>query len=153
MKTKTKKFEYSYIRDILGYLAYLIFAKTTDLAMVHFSKLNLTTKEGLVLELVANNPSASQTEIAREARMKTPLLVKILDDLTKKGFLTREISKEDRRRHHMRLTEAGEALRDQIRECHMVGNVELLGDAGFSAEETETLLRLLRKLTDHIQKA
>jgi DNA-binding MarR family transcriptional regulator len=133
-------------------LAYFVFAKTTELAMVHFSQINLTTKEGLILEFVANNPSASQTDIARESGMKASLLVKILDDLTHRGLLVREPSPTDRRRHHLRLTEAGEALREQIQVSHLAGNNELFDAAGFSAEDQETLFKLLRKLTDHIQK-
>lgn len=83
--------------------------------------------------------------------MKTPLLVKILDDLTAKGLLVRVRSDVDRRRHYMRLTDAGSALRSQIRECHFAGNTELFRDAGFSVEETTMLLTLLRKLANHIQ--
>ena len=145
------RFDYSYIRDIVGYLAYFVFAKTTELAMAHFAEIDLTTKEGLILELVANNPTASQVEIAREAGMKPSLLVKILDDLTARDLLLRELSPTDRRRHRLRLTAAGENLRDDIRAAHMAGNDELFDGAGFTAEERETLLRLLHKLIAHIQ--
>lgn len=145
------QFNYGYVREIVGYLAYFIFAKTTELAMVHFAKINLNTKEGLILELVANNPTASQTEIAREAGMKPALLVKILDDLTERDLLAREPSPTDRRRHQLRLTTAGESLRDQIRAAHMAGNNELFDAAGFSAAEQETLFKLLDKLATHIQ--
>ncbi|MFK7804153.1 MAG: MarR family winged helix-turn-helix transcriptional regulator [Anaerolineae bacterium] len=145
-------FNYSYVRDIVGYLAYFIFGETTKLAMAHFSKIDLTTKEGLVLELVANNPTASQVEIARKAGMKASLLVKILDDLSKRDLLIRRTSPTDRRQHHLHLTEAGENLRDQIQAAHMAGNDELFDAADFSAEERATLFKLLQKLTAHIEK-
>lgn len=139
------------MRDIVGYLSYFVFAKTTELAMAHFKPINLTTKEGMILEFVANNPTASQVDIARQAGMKPALLVKILDDLTKRELLLREISPTDRRRHHLRLTPDGEALRERIRDAHMAGNNELFDAAGFSAEEQDTLFKLLQKLTAHIQ--
>lgn len=145
-------FNHSYVRDIVGYLSYFVFAKTTKLAMAHFDKLGLNTKEGLVLELVANNPAASQVEIAQKAGMKPPLLVKILDDLTKQGLLRREPSPTDRRRHQLRLTESGDALRGDVKEAHMAGNDELFDAAGFTHEERQQLFALLQKLTNHIDK-
>ena len=120
--------------------------------MAHFSEINLTTKQGIILEFVANNPTASQVEIGRKAGMKASLLVKILDDLAKRDLLIREPSPTDRRRHQLRLTTAGENLRDQIRAAHMAGNDELFDAAGFSADERETLVKLLQKLTAHIDK-
>lgn len=146
------QFNTSYIRDIVGYLAYFVFARTTKLAMAHFNQIDLTTKEGLVLELVATNPTASQVEIANKAGMKASLLVKILDDLSKRNLLVREPSPTDRRRHQLRLIPAGESLREQIRASHMAGNDELFEAADFSAEEQETLITLLKKLTAHIDK-
>lgn len=120
--------------------------------MSHFSEINLTTKEGLVLEFVAKNPTASQKEIAEAAGMKPSFLVKILDSLTERGLVVREPDPNDRRRHHLRLTNDGESLRGQIRACHMAGNEELFEQAGFSAAEIETLFKLLQKLTSHLQK-
>lgn len=152
MSTSTNNFNHSYVRDIVGYLSYFVFAKTTKLAMAHFDKLGLNTKEGLVLELVANNPTASQADIARKAGMKPPLLVKILDDLTTQGYLLREPSPTDRRRHQLRLTAAGEALRGEVKDAHMAGNDELFDAASFSAEERAQLFALLKKLTGHIEQ-
>ena len=140
------------MRDVVGYLSFLVFAKTTKLATAHFSKISLTTKEGMIIEFVAKNPTASQADIAREAGMKAPLLVKILDDLTQKGLLVREPSPTDRRRHRLRLTDEGEALREQIRASHLAGNTELFAEAGLSNEEIETLLQVMHKLADHIQR-
>ncbi|MEM7110944.1 MAG: MarR family transcriptional regulator [Chloroflexota bacterium] len=151
IKNKPTSFNYSYMRDIIGYLSFLVFARTTKLATAHFAKIGLTTKEGMIIEFVANNPTASQADIAREAGMKAPLLVKILDDLTQKGLLLREPSPTDRRRHQLRLTEAGEAMREQIRASHLAGNTELFAGAGLSEEEIETLFKAMHKLADHIQ--
>ena len=150
---ETAPFEYSYARNIVGYLSYLVFARTTKLAMAHFAAIGLTTKEGLVLEFVANNPQASQKDIAFAAGMKPSFLVKILDNLTARGLLRRVPDPNDRRRHHLRLTPAGAALRDEIRACHLAGNDELFAQANFSAADQEALLGLMQKLTAHIQEA
>ena len=150
-KDTKEDFDYSYMQDVIGYLSFLVFAETTKLATAHFSQISLTTKEGMIVEFVANNPTASQVDIAREAGMKPPILVKILDDLTKKGVLVREPSTTDRRRRQLRLTDVGEQLRDQIRASHLAGNQELFEAADFSAEDREALLMLLHKLVKPIQ--
>ncbi|MEM7346693.1 MAG: MarR family transcriptional regulator [Chloroflexota bacterium] len=139
---------YSYLPDLVGHLSSLLFVRATDIALKHLAELNLTTKEFVTLEFVANNPQASQTIIARETGTKPTLLVKILDDLTQRGLLIREQLPHNRRRHQVRLTDAGEQLRDRIRELAFAADEELLEAASFSAEEKQALLELLRKLTD-----
>lgn len=143
----TQQFNYSYLSDIVGHLSALVFVRATEIALEHLAELNLNTKEYVTLEFIANNPNALQKEIAYETGTKPTLLVKILDDLTKRGLLVRERSVEDRRCQQVRLTPDGEALRDRIRELAMAADEELLQSANLSAEEKQTLLRLLRKLT------
>ena len=122
-------------------------ARAKDLATAHFAEIGFaSTKEGTVLEFVANNPTASQKEIADETGTNPSILVSVLDDLTARGLLVRERSTVDRRRYHVRLTEAGEGLRERIRKCHFAGNEEMLAEAGFSSEEAQTLVTLLDKL-------
>ncbi|MEM8860333.1 MAG: MarR family transcriptional regulator, partial [Chloroflexota bacterium] len=146
------KFNYSYARSIVGYLAYFVFARTTKLAMGHFSELDLTTKEGLVLEFVSKNPDASQKDIAQAAGMKPSFLVKILDNLTARELLLRKPDRNDRRRQNLALTPAGEELLGQIHACHMAGNDEIFAEAGLTDDEIDTLFHLLKKLTAHLQK-
>ncbi|MEM9777803.1 MAG: MarR family transcriptional regulator [Chloroflexota bacterium] len=146
------KFNYSYAHSIVGYLAYFVFARTTKLAMGHFSELDLTTKEGLVLEFVSKNPEASQKDIAQAAGMKPSFLVKILDNLTARGLLLRKNDPNDRRRQNLALTPAGEELLEQIHACHMAGNDEIFAEAGLTDDEIDTLFHLLKKLTAHLQK-
>ena len=122
-----------------------MFVKATDIGLPFLAEIELTPKESTILEFIANNPAASQKEIARETGTKQSLLVNILDSLTKRGLLLRERSKVDRRRQHVRLTEQGEGLREQIRALQHAANEALVAEAGLSAEELETLVTLLQK--------
>lgn len=123
-----------------------MFVKATDIGIIHLAKIGLTTKESTILEFIANNPAASQKEIARETGTKQSLLVNILDSLTERELLVRERSKSDRRRQHVRLTKSGEALRERIDELQHISNDELIAEAGLEAEEVETLITLMRKV-------
>ena len=142
----TKEFDYSYLRDVVGHLAVIIFNRTTDMAMKHFTKIYLTTKEGTILEFIANNPHASQAEIAHETATGTALLVRILDGLTRRGMLEREPSTESEDGEQYRLTEEGQSMRQPVRDSHFAGNTEMLERAGLFDEETQELVRLLKKV-------
>ena len=139
---------YSYLPDIVGHLSALIFVKATEIAMTHLKELELTTKEFVTLEFIANNPAISQRKIAAATGTKPQLLVKILDDLTGKGLLIRYRSTSDRRLQHVKLTNKGEQLRGRIRELAFAADKELLEQAGFDEQEKADLLRLMRKLAD-----
>ncbi len=141
-------FDYSYLRDVVGHLTSLVFVQATDIAVAHLAELELTTKEFVTLEFIANNPHASQKQIANETGIKTTLFIKVLDDLTRRGLLKRVAAAGDRRRKNVRLTEAGEALRERIRELAFAADDELLRGAELSAEEKATLISLLRKVAE-----
>lgn len=143
--TKTT-YDYSFLRDIVGHLAVLSFVKAQEAAVIHMEPLGLATKECAILEFISNNPTASQKEIGCETGTKQALLVKLLDNLTAKGLLKRERSDIDRRRHTVKLTEAGEAVRMQVKDAFYAANRDLLAGANFTAQEEEDLVRLLRKL-------
>ena len=141
-------YNYSYLPDIVGHLSALVFVRATEIAMAHLAKLDLSTKEYVTLEFIANNPEVSQKSIAAEIGTKPSHLVNILDGLTRRGLLVRERSTSDRRKQYVRLTAKGEGLRDQIREAAFAADQELLEEAGMTAEEKEQMLQLLRKLAD-----
>lgn len=138
-------YNYSYLRDILGHLAALMFVKGTDISMDLLTEVGLTTKESTILEFIGSNPQVSQKEIARETGTKQSLLVTILDNLAERKLLVRERSDVDRRRHCVRLTTAGEGLREQVRRLQLAGHMAFIEAAGFSVEEVETLVTLMRK--------
>ena len=69
----------------------------------------LPTGSLTVMVLVAANPESSQAMLARGAGITGPGLVGILDELEKRGLVSRIRSGEDRRRNRLVLTEAGEA--------------------------------------------
>lgn len=142
----SQTYDYSYLRDIVGHLSVLVFVKATEIGVNHLAEIGLTPKHGTILEFVANNPDASQKEIAQETGTKQSLLVNLLDNLTERGLLTRERSTEDRRRQNVRLTAEGEALRERIHQLIVAANDELLDSAELTPEEEQTLIELLRKL-------
>lgn len=69
---------------------------------------DLPTGSLTVLALVSANPGSSQADLAARAGITSPSLVGIIDDLEKRGLISRERSPTDRRRNMLVLTAKGE---------------------------------------------
>jgi DNA-binding MarR family transcriptional regulator len=74
----------------------------------------LPTGSLTVMTLIAANPGSSQAELAAMAGITGPSLVGLLDELEKRGLLSRRRDAVDRRRNVLVLTEAGEETRDRL---------------------------------------
>ena len=107
---------------------------------------DLTTSQLDVIICIAQGCGrpVNQRDIEEELRLTNPTVTGILKRLERKGFVTRTVGSRDRRYKEVRLTEKCARLGEQL---HPTAE-ELLGGMfdGFTAEEFETLNRLLRRL-------
>lgn len=74
----------------------------------------LPTGSLTVMALVDANPGSSQATLATQAGITGPSLVGIIDELEKRGLVSRERSTEDRRRNMLVLSPDGKALMDSL---------------------------------------
>ncbi|MFK7802460.1 MAG: MarR family winged helix-turn-helix transcriptional regulator [Anaerolineae bacterium] len=139
---------FSYLPNIVGHLSGLLHVKATQIAIDTMEPLELTPKEFISLEFMSNNPNLSQKEIAEYIGTTGPMMVHVLDALSKRGLVERVRSETDRRKQHIKLTEKGLGLLADIKTNALEADRILLEQAQFSAEEKATLLKLLRKITD-----
>lgn len=95
------------------------------------------------LRVLWEEESLTQRELAQRIGMQEPTAVIALRGMEEAGWIIRDRSEEDRRKVHIRLTDAGRALRGRLLpEAKAVINQAL---GGMSAAEAETLLDLLRR--------
>lgn len=102
-----------------------------------------------LLRIIESNPGTNQSQLAKAVCLDRSSLVPILDTLTKEGLLERRPSKKDKRLRCVFLTPQGADLLSKIQsrvEEHEKYLVEPLSQA-----EQETLLRLLRRVSDHVR--
>ena len=95
------------------------------------------------LALIAANPGCSQTELARTLGMDKSAVVPIIDELEAKGLAQRVRSPEDRRRHALAVTEAAQAVIEEMNAA-----VTFVGRPireAMTPEEYRTLLDLLER--------
>jgi DNA-binding MarR family transcriptional regulator len=97
-----------------------------------------------VLALLAEGSRETQSTIADALTLDPSRLVALLDSLEKRELIARQRDPQDRRRHVVSITAAGEAELDRLRE--MMRKLEDEYFAPLSAAERKTLHDLLSKL-------
>ncbi len=104
----------------------------------------------LILKRLAKLGPMSASELARSVELDGGAMTRQLDQLERKGYLRRRPHAQDRRALRIELTEAGEALWQQLTDC----NERVLAAAQRSLSETERvrlhdyLARVLHALRD-----
>lgn len=143
----TSTINYSYLTKFVGHLSGLAHLRATQLCTEELAHLDLTPKQFVALEFIANNPTITQKEIAEHIGTTPTVLVNVLDVLSARGLIERVRSTVDRRRHSVRLTEKGEGLLPEIWKSADIVEQRLFAESGMSESEWETLVTLMQKLT------
>lgn len=108
------------------------------------AELGLKLQQFALMNVVAANPGMTQQALGDAVHIDPSTMVQILDALAEGGLAERRPHPQDRRKHTIHLTEAGEALLGKARiAAGQVGN-ESFG--ALDLEERKTFQRLLRKL-------
>ena len=101
------------------------------------------------LAAIMNSPwPSSQIDIAKRLRIEGPTMTRMLDTLEADGLVERIADPSDRRSKHLRLTEAGEAVLEEV-----FGIVDDLRDrliAGLESEQIDELNGVLTTLTGRL---
>jgi len=133
------------LSELLGYLLKRAQLKVFEDFLRCMAPLQLTPAQFSVLLLVDRNPRRNQTEIASTLGILRPNFVSMLDNLESRDLLTRVRSTNDRRSHHLELTDKGKAVLVRAKKLvatkHEARLNELLGPANRDA-----LLGMLSKL-------
>jgi DNA-binding MarR family transcriptional regulator len=113
---------------------------------IELGRVGITTAQYSVLCIAAENPGINQATLAEALMAKTPRMVLIIDDLERRGLLTRLPSTVDRRSHAIYLTDLG---RKELRRfAQLVDRHERRMLARLRGEDKQLLLRMLRNLAD-----
>lgn len=100
-----------------------------------------------LLDALAQSPDPlSVSEIAERIGVDQPRASRLVQAGVAAGHLKREVDPTDARRTNVVLTDSGRAIADQARTARLSAVDTAL--AGFTAEESEQLARLLSKLAD-----
>ena len=104
-----------------------------------------------ILRFLVHEDGVTQIDIARDAHFTAPTISVTLKKMEKEGLIHRRTDKNDTRCSRVFITEKGRELERKLFEKIM--DCEEVLAKGLSAEEEETLCRLLTKARDNMLSA
>ena len=104
----------------------------------------ITVDQWIVLKQISENNGTSQVEIANSTVKDAPTTTRIIDQLTRKGLIAKQLDPEDRRRYMVFITEKGQALIRRL--WPVVQDYRQIPVQNFSEAELDSLHRLLKKM-------
>jgi len=114
-------------------------------------RLSLTMAQCKALAVLANFEGVNQKRLAEISEITPAHLVRILDRMEAGGWAERRSHPRDRRAHSLAMTESAKALLQSIRVVVNETHADAL--TGFTSDELETLLELLKRVHANLSAA
>lgn len=111
----------------------------------------LTPEQFILIDLLWNQGSMSQQQLADQMQKDKNSVTKLVDALERKGFVVREQNRQDRRSNTLVLTEKAEGLKHGAKQKGISILDEML--VGISEEELRSFLLTLHKLNCNMNSA
>ena len=111
----------------------------------------LTPEQFILIDLLLNQGSMSQQQLADQMQKDKNSVTKLVDALERKGFVVREQNRQDRRSNTLVLTEKAEGLKPGAKQKGISILDEML--IGISEEELRSFLVTLGKLNRNMTVA
>ena len=109
---------------------------------------NLTAEQYLVMDTLWNEGTLTQQAIAFIIQKDKNSVTQFIDNLEKKGLVTRSVSQEDRRVNNIVVTEAGMALKDSTKRLAIDTMNKAL--AGIPEQDVLTCVEVMKKVCANI---
>lgn len=106
--------------------------------------IEITVDQWIVMKCLVENPDSTQMELAEKVFKDNASVTRILNLLVKQKFIRRTISKTDRRRTDLKVTEAGMEIIDRMAPIIQENRAKALN--GISPEEIEMIRRTMSRI-------
>jgi len=110
----------------------------------------VTHAQWVLLWFLSRAGTLTPLDLARQAGIQKASATAVIEALKRRRLIRGDKDSADRRKMNLQLTPAGTALMKDLVACAAVSNAH--ARAGFSEKDMETLLRLLRGVTDNLEK-
>lgn len=111
---------------------------------------NISPEQWFLLFRLYEEDGRSQKELADQHAYDFPNITRLIDALSKKNFVKRQVDPEDRRKHRIFLTAEGHQLMNEIFPRVKELRQEIFN--GISQEELTTMVSTLRKIEANLFK-
>lgn len=112
------------------------------------NNVNLTAEQYLVMDTLWNEGTLTQQAISFIIQKDKNSVTQFIDNLEKKGLVTRSVSKEDRRVNNIVVTEVGMAMKDTTKQLAIETMNKVL--EGVPEADVLTFVSVLKKLCTNI---
>ena len=109
---------------------------------------NLTAEQYLVMDTLWNGGTLTQQAIAFIIQKDKNSVTQFIDNLEKKGLVTRSVAKEDRRVNNIVVTAEGMALKDSTKQLAIETMNKALKD--IPEDDVQTFVTVLKKICGNI---
>ena len=109
---------------------------------------NLTAEQYLVMDTLWNEGTLTQQAIAFIIQKDKNSVTQFIDNLEKKGLVTRSVAKEDRRVNNIVVTKEGMALKDSTKQLAIATMEQAL--KGIPEQDVLTFVDVLKKICANI---
>ncbi|MDU0330414.1 MULTISPECIES: MarR family winged helix-turn-helix transcriptional regulator [Paenibacillus] len=106
--------------------------------------------EWIVLVELIQDEALTAADLAQRLTIEKPNVTRILKDLVQAGYVSVEISREDKRKKHLHVTEKGRAIYRQVRVFIDALDKEIT--AGITEEEQQLFLNIIHRIRQNLIK-
>lgn len=113
--------------------------------------IDMTPEQFLLLDLLWNEGTMSQQQIADTLQKDKNSITKLVDALERKELVTRKTDSQDRRSNRITLTTNGEAIKNEMKGLgisivdHIIENIP--------KDDVDTFLNVLHKMSDNMKNS
>lgn len=139
-----------YIQDILGYqlaTSSKLIKRTMDHYLLRY---NITTSQWAVIKLLDTRTELTQSQIANELHSDKATAGEVIQRLTEKGYVKKELGKKDRRAYVICLTLTAKMLAEDIEK--MAQDVTKTALKGLTEDDTKMLNKYLKQIIHNLTK-
>ena len=112
------------------------------------NNVNLTAEQYLVMDTLWNEGTLTQQAIAFIIQKDKNSVTQFIDNLEKKGLVTRSVAKDDRRVNNIVVTQEGMALKDSTKQMAIDAMNKVLD--GIPEDDVQTFVSVLKKACSNI---
>jgi MarR family transcriptional regulator, 2-MHQ and catechol-resistance regulon repressor len=113
-------------------------------ARLDIDRSELSFTEFAVMEVLFHKGALSAGDVSKRVLLRSGSLTYVIDKLAERGLIRRMVCEEDKRRRHLQLTTAGNALMRKIWPGHAAAIEE--ATSGLTLADKRTAVRLLKKM-------
>ena len=117
---------------------------SSRIATAYEALFGLSIPEWRLVTVIAEGTATTQAEIGERTRMDKVTVSRAAIALTQRGLLERSPNSQDRRSHHLTLSQAGHALYDEV--VPKAKELEARIFSRFAAAELEQFTHMLRRI-------